>query len=519
MADYRKLTPKEPRVLSLEQQAAMEAVDKPGNRGKWATTKKETIEEDKSKSSKLKKRKSEKGDSSKLKKIKKMAKKSKSPTPPSSENHEEDEEEEIRHDSPRGNTPPLSPTPTESPHNKLPTPPPSPKQIVPVSVVTIPPPTTSQTITSFPPPPPVSSIPISTTSLPPPIISQSTTTTIPEPTVGVNVSDTGVTTKTEPPVITKPLSPSHSTDSGATLGGANDEYDSTYFSPYRLPTDEDDDAPITSQHLQSIHEKLDKLLDDSKSYSGVVIKAFLDTAQQYTGSIDKSTKAVNESTSSCQKASADVADIVHTPQIFLESLKGHADTSTARVQDSVDFFSKSLQEEHTKFEDVRSSIQAENTSLLSSVSSGIESLHADLAKEKRVVFRSCAGDVTDMLTNILGAHDPILTMTIQNHLTTKLLPALSLLHEMKSVSERFISPKQGERDKVTTELKDNIASGSGSQAKRKEIEDDSDDDVEETIAEALKRKKRDRELDETLKITREAEERERRNKEEEEALN
>ncbi|XP_023752112.1 flocculation protein FLO11-like [Lactuca sativa] len=277
-----------------------------------------------------------------------MAKQSKSPTPPSSENDEENGEEKIHHELPRGNTPPRSPTSTNYLHDKLPTPPPSLKQTVSVSVAPIPLPTTSQTPTSTTslPPPPITSVSISTTPLPPPIISQSTTTTIPEPTVEVNLSDTGETIVTEPPVTSKPLSPNHSTDSGATLGGANDEFDSTYYSPYRLPTDEDDVAPITSQHLQTINEKLDKLLDDNKSYSGVVLKAFLETAlEQYTESIEKSTQSVTDSSSSCKKATADVAEVVHTTQIFLKSLKGHADTNAAKVQASVDSFSKSLQEE------------------------------------------------------------------------------------------------------------------------------------------------------------------------------
>ncbi|XP_023731435.1 uncharacterized protein LOC111879190 [Lactuca sativa] len=233
-----------------------------------------------------------------------MAKRSKSPTPPSSENDEEDDEDEIHHESPR----------------------------VSVSVAPVHPPTTSQTTTSLSPPSLVTSFPISTTPLPPPIISQSTTTTIPEPTVEVNVSETGATTGTEPPVTSKALSPTHSTDSGATLSGANDEFDSTYYSPYRLPTDEDDDAPITRQHLQPINEKLDKLLDNNKSASGTV----------------------NDSSSACKKAIVDVADIVHTTQIFLNSLKGHTDTNAAKE---------------------------ENTSLLRSVYSQLESLQADLANK------------------------------------------------------------------------------------------------------------------------------------------
>ena len=184
------------------------------------------------------------------------------------------------------------------------------------------------------------------------------------------------------------------------------------------------------------------------------------------------------STSSCKKATTDVTEIVHTTHIFLDSWKSHVDTSATKVQASVDLFSKSLQEESTKFEAVRSSIQTENTSFLSSVNSRFASLQADLATEsalkadlakqastievqkvqlaqaekeisllkiERAVFRSCVGDVKDMLTNLLGAHDPILTLTIINHLTTKLIPTLAILHEMKGVFERFVPPKQGEK--------------------------------------------------------------------------
>lgn len=52
---------------------------------------------------------------------------------------------------------------------------------------------------------------------------------------------------------------------------------------------------------------------------------------------------------------------------------------------SVDSLSKSLQEEQAKFEHVCSSIQVENTSLLSSVTSRLETLHDDLAKESALL--------------------------------------------------------------------------------------------------------------------------------------
>ncbi|XP_023728170.1 uncharacterized protein LOC111875872 [Lactuca sativa] len=147
-----------------------------------------------------------------------MARKSQSPTPPNSGN-DDDAAEDSRQESPRGNTPPRSPTPTESPSHKQPTPPPSTKPKVtvlvvltsnsistpPVTYVSIPTTTFTTTISNAPP---VSSTPISIIPLPP-IITQTPTPTIPEQTVIVNISDTGATTNTQPPVITKPLSPTN----------------------------------------------------------------------------------------------------------------------------------------------------------------------------------------------------------------------------------------------------------------------------------------------------------------------
>ncbi|KAL7592155.1 hypothetical protein Lser_V15G35167 [Lactuca serriola] len=399
MADYNKLHPTKSRVLTTEQQAALDALDKPSNRGKRVTTKKETTEHKPSKPSKSKKRKSETEISSKPKKIKRMARKPKGPSP-SQSNKKDDEEATSPHVSPRGNTPPRSPSPTQevniptpppSPKQsppkaedvKIPTPPPSPKQPtptltpkVPVSVV----PTTT-TETSIPPPQ-VSFVFVSTTPFSTPIITPVTTTTIPKQTARVNVSNTGASTVSDTPVITIPPSPTQSTGSGATLGGDNDECDSTYFSPYRLQSDEDTEAPINRQHLDRIHEKLDKLLADTEAYGGVVLKAFVETAiEQYTKAMDKSTDAIKESNSVFQKASADVTEVIRTIEIFLDSVKGHADTNAATLCESVASLSQSLKEEQEKFEDVRSSMQADKASLISSVSSKLDSLHADISNE------------------------------------------------------------------------------------------------------------------------------------------
>ena len=55
--------------------------------------------------------------------------------------------------------------------------------------------------------------------------------------------------------------------------------------------------------------------------------------------MDNSTAAVKESTYVCRKASADVTKVIRTMQIFLDSLKGHADTNAAKIRELVESLS------------------------------------------------------------------------------------------------------------------------------------------------------------------------------------
>ncbi|XP_023736905.1 pectinesterase inhibitor 10-like [Lactuca sativa] len=218
---------------------------------------------------------------------------------------------------------------------------------MPVFLAPISPPISTQPASTSPLPPPVITFPISTAPLPPPIIFQVTTTTTTEPPARVNVSDMGApTVGTETPITPKPLSPSSSTDSEPILSGDNFHFNSTYYSPYRLPCEDEDDAPD-----------------------------FLDTAlQQYSASIDKSRKAMDASTSSCKKAIADVIELIHDSKVFFESLKGHADSNASKVNATVDLLSKLLQEENTKFDSVRSRFQVDHTTFLSSVNTCLDKL-------------------------------------------------------------------------------------------------------------------------------------------------
>lgn len=172
MAEYRKLSPLGPRVLSEEQQAALDALDQPANRGKRVIKKeKEETKEGKPKSSK---RKSGEGDSSqsKPKKIKKMANRPKGNFSPGSDTVEDQEAEpENPQVSTREPTPRRSPTPPTSPKStKIPTPPASPK----TTKIPTPPPSPKLTKISTPPPSPKQKAPLSAPTDIPPILTEPT---------------------------------------------------------------------------------------------------------------------------------------------------------------------------------------------------------------------------------------------------------------------------------------------------------------------------------------------------------
>ncbi|KAL7587931.1 hypothetical protein Lser_V15G41169 [Lactuca serriola] len=315
-----------------------------------------------------------------------------------------------------------------APYTPQPTPPLSPpKTTVQDSV---PPPPVSQPASTIASPPLVTSPPIIAASIPAPILTK-------DPFVNVNTFDVGAKTEEPPKVTTEPISPTLSADSSPVLGGDEFEFDSTYYSPYQIPIEEDESTPATKQQIDSVHEKLDTLIDSTKKYNDVVLKAFMDaTLHQYTESIDKCTVTMDDSTSMCKRATSEDKDL-RDSQVFLDFFKGHADSNAAKVTESI---------------------------------------------------------------------------------------------EMKGFSERIVPLQQGGEEekpqpiplkpKVKTEPKDNLALGSGIKEKKRHVigENDESDEDQETLSEILKRKKRDAEIDETLRVAKEAEERGKEKKEEDDAL-
>ncbi|CAI9301617.1 unnamed protein product [Lactuca saligna] len=147
-------------------------------------------------------------------------------------------------------------------------------------------------------------------------------------------------------------------------------------------------------------------------------------------------------------------------------------------------------------------------------------------------MKSSVVDVIQHLQTLLETRDSLLTVTFRQHLAEKLKPMFSMLNHLEGVSESGSLLKQGGEVKKTVaggsdgngtsmksppksqDAKVNVALGS--KRRGKSIDDDDDDDnddeeEEEHLSEKpqLKRKKHDQELDENLRVAREAEARER----------
>ncbi|CAI9294325.1 unnamed protein product [Lactuca saligna] len=126
----------------------------------------------------------------------------------------------------------------------------------------------------------------------------------------------------------------------------------------------------------------------------------------------------------------------------------------------------------------------------------------DKLKFDRTGIRTLVSDVISLLSNLLEAHDPILTITIRRNIADKLCPVIAMLNRIEGVLEVPVIPEQGgEKTKGNTKVE---------KGKEPMGNYDENDDSEE---EQLKRKAHDHELDENARIVREAEEKERKEKE------
>ena len=88
-------------------------------------------------------------------------------------------------------------------------------------------------------------------------------------------------------------------------------FDSVYYSPYQVQSDDDDDAPVTKKHLKELHEKIDSLIASSSSsrstISEAAIQGLVDSfTKAHEASINSATAAIDASTKACAAATEKV---------------------------------------------------------------------------------------------------------------------------------------------------------------------------------------------------------------------
>ncbi|KAL7619172.1 hypothetical protein Lser_V15G03621 [Lactuca serriola] len=487
----------------------------------------------------------------------------------------------------RGNTPPRSPTPDMEIHHS---PIPSPTQTIPISIPTINP-TTTIPSTSFP--------------IPPPIFTHTTITTAK---VTTNVSDMGVHTSatetpptteppqtethttehthtqpppettpphtqpesskpTTPPASPPPPSPENASDGeNPFLGGDHMTFDSVYFSPFQVQSDEEDDAPVTKKHLKELNEKVDLLLASSSNQQSSLSEAALHKivdafSRAQHDSVASATAAIDASTKACEAATAKVDKLFSDASSLLKSLQESADSTKTTLEPIVRQLAKFVSTELTSFAAIRQTISDDNSALRASIDERLAKLQEDLTAEnslmdvlasktttlkvkstqlsnsqqqlealrsEREVIKTCVSDVHAALSNILEAHDPILNHSVRRTLAEKLSPAMDLLSKIEGLPSFVSIPKQGGEEKktgskpppsskathTTEPPPTGQASGSGVKDKGKNIAEEEDEDEDkDTIADMLKRKN-SRNVDEDVnRVAREAEEAERKQKE------
>ncbi|XP_023750879.1 endochitinase A-like [Lactuca sativa] len=408
LQQYRKIPSSGPRELTPAMVRSNEEDDKPAKRGKKTKTQKETKVTKPTKGKTPKKRKSDKATPSQpqLKKQKNPARRlilqsssdsdseyvpPKHKSAPPSEYDSDSSDDEA---SGRGDTPSRSPAP-EIPVRSLP---PSPPPVtIPISIPPIFPIPTSQPSTTIPSPIPIFTDTTTTTTN----IGAHSTAPTPPITIEPPVTTEPLVT-TKPPITPKPLSPTPSTDTTPVLGGEDLEFDSTYFSPYRVQSDEDDDEPVTKRRLKAVNDKLDQLLSSSSSgaYSDAALKAlFSFVVQEHNASLTAAVKAIDASTSQCQKASlaveastkeckeatAKVNKLISEAHLFLDSFQAATQKNSQTVNASIDNLQRSLQAELSNLEVARQEIESANSTLHKNFNDRLTQLEAKLVVENRIM--------------------------------------------------------------------------------------------------------------------------------------
>ncbi|CAI9282873.1 unnamed protein product [Lactuca saligna] len=96
-------------------------------------------------------------------------------------------------------------------------------------------------------------------------------------------------------------------------------------------------------------------------------------------------KAVDESTSGCNKKTEKVDKLIYDAQVFMEKFENSFESNTAKANEIFSGLGFSLKIEMAKFQEVRTGLQNDHEKFQSSITSQFSKLHEDLAMENKIM--------------------------------------------------------------------------------------------------------------------------------------
>lgn len=202
--------------------------------------------------------------------------------------------------------------------------------------------------------------------------------------VTINVSDTSVgTSGVSFGTQSTPISPLRHDDLDTMSGDDRYVLEDIHYSPFKVKQssmDDDDDAPITKSQFMVLQDKLDSLIESSKSssnleYSIESYKAFLETVTiEHASKLAKTNKFVEDSQHTFKDSTEKVEKLLSDVQTLMGEFKVPSESNTATVNKVITSLGTSLQTKNYALKKVRTEIQVYNSEFQTSISSKIEKL-------------------------------------------------------------------------------------------------------------------------------------------------
>lgn len=156
-------------------------------------------------------------------------------------------------------------------------------------------------------------------------------------------------------------------------------FDSVYYSPFQVQSDEEDDAPVTKKHLRELNEKVDQLLASSSnqqsSLSEAALQKIVDAfSRAQHDSVASATAAIDASTRACEAATEKVDILFNDASVLLQSLQESAEATKTTLEPVVQQLAKFVSTELSSFATLRQHLSDDNSALRASIDARLAKL-------------------------------------------------------------------------------------------------------------------------------------------------